>query len=208
MIRALKATARRIHRASYLLRGRLIRPSLPKNADGRILIHLGCGEVNSPGFINVDARPLPHVHHVCDVTDLAVFPDNHADLVYACHVLEHIEPGKIQPVLCEWKRVLKPGGVLRISVPDFDSLLAVYEACDRDPDSIRTPLMGYRDGYDSHLAIFTYDYLARILREVGFKDIRRWDPAKVDNHDFEDWASRRISWKNSEFHISLNVEAS
>jgi predicted SAM-dependent methyltransferase len=113
----------------------------------------------------------------------------------------------VNNVLWEWRRVLKSGGVLRISVPDFDKLLAVYEACDRDSESIRVPLMGYWDGYNPHCMIFNYRYLSKILSDVGFVDIREWDADKVEHHNFEDWASKRIQKKNREFHISLNVEA-
>ena len=194
---------------SRLLWGKrlLIRPKLPYNPDGKIFIHLGCGDIASPEFINVDARSAPHVHYVRDVCDLSIFPDNYADLVYACHILEHIVPEKLVKVLWEWKRILKVGGILRISVPDFDKLLAVYEACDRDSESIRVLLMGYWDGYNPHCMIFNYKYLSKMLCDVGFGDICKWAPQKVDHHNFEDWASRCILRRGKEFHISLNVEA-
>ncbi len=197
----------RIKRYIIGLKGLFIHPKLPTNQNGEVLIHLGCGSVNSPEFINVDARSAPHVHYVCDVTDLSIFQNDYADLVYACHVLEHIEATNLKKVLLEWKRVLKPCGTLRISVPDFDKLLYVYEACDRDSESIRMPLMGYRDGYNAHCMIFNNNYLNRILRTLGFINIREWDPSRVDYHDFEDWASICIQRNNREFNISLNLEA-
>lgn len=194
---------------NYILRIKrlVIQPKLPKNKNAKVLIHLGCGPINSPEFINVDIRPAPHVHYIRDVTDLSIFPNNYADLVYACHVLEHIEEPKLKKVLCEWRRVLKAGGTLRISVPDFDKLLFVYETCNRDTESIRMPLMGYRDGYNAHCMIFNYNYLKKILCELGFIYVHEWDPSKVQHHNFEDWASKYIKRNNREFHISLNVEA-
>ena len=36
----------------------------PQQADGKTLLHIGCGQVNSPGYINIDARKFPHVHIV------------------------------------------------------------------------------------------------------------------------------------------------
>ncbi|UCG58919.1 MAG: methyltransferase domain-containing protein [Phycisphaerales bacterium] len=182
-------------------------PKLPRNPDGRVLIHLGCGDVASPEFINVDARPAPHVHYVRDVTDLSVFPDGYADLVYACHVLEHIPRAKLKQTLWEWRRILRVGGVLRISVPGFDKLISLYQACAKDVQSIQAPLMGRRMGYESHRVIFNYEYLSGLLAENGFTDIHEWDPAQVKYHDFEDWASRCVERNGERFPISLNVEA-
>lgn len=184
-----------------------VRPLIPKNPNGKILIHLGCGNINSPEFINVDTKPAPHIHYIMDATDLSFFQDNYADLVYACHILEHVPEKNILKVLYEWKRILKPGGVLRISVPDLDKLIEIYERCSRDISSIRSPLMGTYDGYKTHCAIFNHKYLSQILSNLGFKEVREWDPDKVEHHNFEDWASKCIEYNGKRFHISLNLEA-
>lgn len=185
-----------------------VRPQLPKNRDGKILIHLGCGDIASPEFINIDARPAPHVHYVRDVTDLSIFPDNYADLVYACHLLEHIRRDKLRKTLWEWRRILKTGGVLRLSVPDFDALLVIYRACDNDIDSIVAPLMGGQDYAENiHYSVFNLKYLSRFLTEVGFRSVRRWGPEQVDYHNFEDWASKTIERHGKNYRVSLNVEA-
>jgi predicted SAM-dependent methyltransferase len=128
-------------------------------------------------------------------------------LVYACHLLEHIPAKETSKVLWEWKRILKPGGILRLSVPDFDKLIEVYERCSRDIQSIFSPLMGAYDGYKTHCAIFNYKYLSQILIDIGFREVREWKSDKVDHHDFEDWASKSIKCNGNLFHISLNLEA-
>jgi len=71
---------------------RLIRPALPKNKDDKVLIHVGCGKINSPEFINIDARPLPHIHIVTDdITSLPDFRNGTVDLIYMCHILKHVK---------------------------------------------------------------------------------------------------------------------
>lgn len=185
-----------------------IQPQLPENPDGKILIHLGCGDVNSPEFINIDARPAPHVHYVCDVTDLSIFPGNYADLVYACHLLEHIRRNNLRKTLWEWRRILRPGGILRLSVPDFDALIDIYRACDNDIDGIAAPLMGGQDYAENiHYSIFNLKYLSRLLGEVGFRSVEEWDPDHVPNHDFNDWASKALERDGKRYRVSLNVEA-
>src|SRR5207249_3890671 len=78
--------------------------------DGKLHLHLGCGIVNSPGFVNIDAIPMRHIHCVQAVDRLEKFRSGSADLIYASHVLEHISHRETLSVLQEWRRVLKPGG--------------------------------------------------------------------------------------------------
>jgi predicted SAM-dependent methyltransferase len=197
---------RRVKRKALASRRFFLEPKLPRNSDGKVYIHLGCGAIAGPEFINVDICPAPHVHFVRDVSDLSVFPDRYADLVYACHLLEHLNPGSLRATLGEWRRVLKEGGLLRLSVPDFDKLVGAYEACGRNVESIAGPLLGGWGPYKSHGMVFNARYLQQVLLEVGFTAVREWDPAHVKNHDFEDWASRHIRWDNTSFPVSLNLE--
>ncbi len=183
-----------------------MKAQLPQNPDGKVYLHLGCGDIASPEFINIDIHPAPHVHYVRDATDLSVFVDNYADLVYACHIFEHIPCDRLRETLGEWKRVLKPGGILRLSVPGFDELLSVYGACGHDVESIRGPLLGGWDGYPAHCMIFNFSYLQQLLSDLGFSGIRKWVPSAVDHHAFDDWASRCIERNGKKHHISLNVE--
>ena len=186
----------------------LVKPQLPKNPDNKVYIHLGCGDIASPEFINVDVHPAPHVHYVHDVTDLSIFPDGYADLVYACHLLEHIRHNKLKSTLWEWKRILKPGGVLRLSVPDLDKILHIYKSCSNDIACIIGPLMGSQlNKHGMHCSVFNYKYLHEKLTELGFKNIHQWDIAKADHHNFQDWASRKIAKNGKEFDVSLNLEA-
>ena len=90
-------------------------------------LHLGCGKVDfGEDWINIDQVEYAHVNHVCDVSTLP-FTDNSASIIYACHVLEYFDWHEAKTiVLSEWKRVLKPGGILRLAVPDFDSIFNCY----------------------------------------------------------------------------------
>jgi len=199
---------RRTKSKLLFIRRLLIKPKLPRNPDGKILIHLGCGDIACSEFVNVDSRPAPHVHYVCDIRDLSIFPDNYAHLIYACHVLEHVPKRDLRKTLWEWRRILQPGGILRLSVPDFDKLLHIYESCSHDINIILDMLMGGQDNkYDIHYSAFNNRYLFEKLTEVGFREIRQWDPAQVDHHDFEDMANLKVRKDGMEFLVSLNLEA-
>lgn len=174
---------------------------------GKVYISLGCGEINAPGFINVDAVPYSHVHYVQEVDDLSIFPNKYADLIYASHVLEHISHKDLFKVLREWYRVLKYGGVLRLSVPDFDKLIEIYSSEEKDIRAIIMPLMGGQDyAYNFHKSVFNEKYLTELLLSVGFKEVRKWNPEKVELHSFDDWASRPIEIKGRKYPVSLNIE--
>ena len=90
---------RRLKSRVFGLKRMFVLPQLPQNPDGKVLIHLGCGDINSPEFINVAVRSAPHVDYIRVVTDLSIFPDNYADLGYACHLLEHIRRNNIRRML-------------------------------------------------------------------------------------------------------------
>lgn len=200
--------SRRLKRRVLALKRIFFVPKLPQNADGKVLIHLGCGEINSPEFINIDCRPAPHVHYVCDVTDLSIFPNNYADLVYASHILEHIHRDQLRKTLREWWRILKPNAILRLSVPDFGVIISIYRDCDNDIDAIAAPLMGGQDFAENvHYSVFDRKYLYHLLKEVGFRNMHEWDPQQVEHHDFDDWASKSIERGGKKYRVSLNVEA-
>lgn len=185
------------------------RPALPKLPAGALRLHLGCGRIDHPGFVNIDARPRRHVHYVQAVDRLSRFRDGSADLVYACHVLEHFSHLQVPAVLREWGRVLKPGGKLCLSVPDFDRLLDIYRDNGRNADTIVNALMGGQEyAYNCHRAIFTRDYLGKLLLEAGFRRVYAWTPDDGGaGHDVNDWSRRSLMVNGRSYPVSLNLEA-
>lgn len=182
-------------------------PVVPKNSDGKRLLHLGCGPIDAPGFVNVDANVYPHVHHVVDAYPLALFPSNEFDLVYASHILEHYKRDVVPHVLKEWFRILKPGGILRLGVPNFETIVDIYQHT-KNIDSVSGPLFGGQDyQHNFHYVAFDMSSLAKLCRQAGFSSIRQWDPARVDNHDFDDTTSNIWKIQEKSFLISLNLEA-
>ncbi len=202
------AGRRKLRRAARVTRRLVFPPAVPVRSDGRLLVHLGCGEIDAPGWVNVDVQRLPHVHHVTDVRRLPMFATGTVDLLYACHVLEHVSFRETRETLAEWRRVLKPGCTLRLSVPDFDLLVDHYLSEGREAEKIARPLLGgQRESHDFHRAIFTERSLGSDLRDVGFRGVRRWDPANAPDYGFDDWASRTFELEGRQYPISLNLEA-
>ena len=102
--------------------------------------------------------------------------------------LEHFKYRNIDRVLSEWARVLKPGGVLRLSVPDFDKLLVIYSDT-RNPDDFIEQLMGGQNNrYNFHYVLFNKTNLVNYLARAGFVDIQEWIPGSNDLTTFGDFS--------------------
>lgn len=190
------------------LRRTIVAPRILKNPDGKIRLNLGCGFTTLPGFINVDKLRARHIHYVRAVTNLRPFADDSVDLVYVSHCLEHVTHRKTNDVLAEWRRVLRPGGILRIGVPDFDVLLDAYFHSGKDIESIQPFLMGGQDyQLNQHLIMFTERSLRDRLLGVGFQEVRRWERNADQWTSLPDCTSLEITIAGRTFPISLNLEA-
>lgn len=186
---------------------RWVKP-LPLPAEEELRLHLGCGAVDHPRFVNVDGFPYPHVQFVRSLDDLSPFSDGSASLVYASHCLEHFPRADIPRILHEWRRVLRPGGVLRVSVPDFEKLLGIYEEAARDFTAIEAVLFGGQgNAYDFHKVAFTQRSLTSLFEEAGFRRVSPWTPGSSEFTTFPDWSARLIEVNGKSFPISLNLEA-
>lgn len=180
----------------------------PKNQDGSVYLHLGCGKVNHPAFINVDGIPDAHIHYVRKIDDLSLFKNDSIDLIYASHCLEHFSHRKVLSVVAEWRRVLKVGGTLRLSVPDFDALVRMYQDYGNDLTPIMEALCGGQDyKYNYHYTVFNKSFMVMLLAQAGYENIREWKPGMDELTSLDDWSDKYIDGSDGKYPISLNIEA-
>lgn len=171
-------------------------------------LHLGCGKRHIPGFVHIDAVDYPHVDHVATIDNLSFIQDSSVGLIYNCHVLEHFKRRDVERVLREWYRVLKPGGVLRVSVPDFAKLCEIYQR-DGKIDLVIGALFGRQDYlYNIHYNVFDFAYLSDVLQRVGFTNVQHYDWRKTEHAGMDDFSQAYIPHMDKEHGtlISLNVE--
>ena len=81
-------------------------------------LHVGCGRERLDGWVNLDNQSLPGVDLVTDVTEGLDFAD--VEAVYAEHFLEHLTVDQALDFLLECHRVLRDGGLLRLTTPNLD----------------------------------------------------------------------------------------
>ena len=120
----------------------------------------------------------PHVDHVGNPQSLKRFEDNTFEEIYASHVLEHISYRKpLMDCLKEWRRVLKPGGVLHVAVPDMWALCQLFLRDDLSDEErlfvMRLLFGGQVTSADVHLVGLWERMLEIYLAAAGFVDIER-----------------------------------
>lgn len=91
-------------------------------------LNLACGDfyVKSENWVNLDWYPHSEYVKKENLIKPLKFPDNTFNVVYTSHFVEHIPREKLDFLLSECHRVLKPTGVLRIVVPDFENIVREY----------------------------------------------------------------------------------
>ena len=89
-------------------------------------LNVGCGRHYHSDWVNLDLQSDdPSV--IChDVTQGIPFTDDHFEMVYHSHILEHLSPQQGRELIAECYRVLKPGGILRIVVPNLEEIAQLY----------------------------------------------------------------------------------
>ncbi|TVS19508.1 MAG: methyltransferase domain-containing protein [Gammaproteobacteria bacterium] len=89
-------------------------------------LHVGCGPNRMPGWINTDFESGHPVDFDLDITKPLPFPDACLDAIYAEEVIEHVELDEGRIFLAEARRILKPGGVMRLTTPGADECCRIY----------------------------------------------------------------------------------
>lgn len=96
------------------------------NTTSNIKLNIGGGMMNVPGFVTIDGYAnKPDI--VMNINNNLLFHDNMVDIIYCSHLLEHLYiQYEIPNLLQEMYRILIPGGIVRLVVPDILRLLQAY----------------------------------------------------------------------------------
>lgn len=89
-------------------------------------LNIGCGRHYHADWVNLDLQSDDPAVICHDVTQGIPFSDNQFDVVYHSHILEHLSPKQGRELIAECHRVLKPGGILRIVVPNLEEIVQLY----------------------------------------------------------------------------------
>ena len=90
------------------------------------LVNIGCGAHYHGDWINIDLVAHDPTVIGCDIRRGIPLKTGSCDVVYHSCILEHLSPDEGIALLRECKRILKPGGVIRVAVPDLEQICTVY----------------------------------------------------------------------------------
>lgn len=173
-------------------------------------LHLGCGKKIIEGWTHIDVVDYPHIAIRHSIDSLPMIADWSAETIYACHVLEHFHRRDVVRVLKEWHRVLQPGGILRVAVPDFHAI-ALAHVMDGVPLAQLIGLLFGRQDYlyNVHFNVFDQGELDLVLKAAGFSSPRLYDWRQTEHAHVDDYSQAYLPHLQRETGrlMSLNMEA-
>jgi len=145
-------------------------------------LHLGCGSQRLAGWVNADAFPGGDL--VLDLRRKLPFASGSAKYIFHEHFLEHLDYYlEVPQFLTECYRVLEPGGVMRVVVPDAERFARAYHERTLEwfravePDrNFQTPGEGLAFNFQyqgQHHSAWDYETLAHVLTNNGFRQVVR-----------------------------------
>ena len=168
-----------------------------------INLHLGCGQRQLEGFLNIDIMPSSAVDLLCDSRRLP-FPTGTVSRIETYHMIEHLPRHDFLEALFEWNRVLEEGGTLVIECPDFDATVKEYVEGKKFRINNIFGLQRYPGDY--HLFGYTFDDLAEMLKGLGFREIQQETP--TDYHAPDEPSLRLTAVKVHHIHRPAEIRGS
>jgi predicted SAM-dependent methyltransferase len=174
-------------------------------------LNWGCGDHTAPGWVNVDIQSGPRIDLSCDIRQGLPLESRSFDYAVSVHALQELAYPDLVPALKELQRVLKPGGVLRLVLPDLKKgmrafLLRQDDYFRVDPDEVRSPggrFIMHMLWYGYSRTLFTADFIEELLVRAAFKDViechYRWTASRfpeiheLDNRERESLYVEAIS---------------
>jgi SAM-dependent methyltransferase len=132
------------------------------------LLNLGCGGRRHPAWTNVDLVPAGPDVIAADLRRPLPFAAGSFRAVYAAHVLEHLEPVEARRLAAEIHRLLEPGGIVRIVVPDLEGIARAYLA------SLERAAVAAEPEHRWEHRWMTVELLDQLVRTTPGGLMRRW----------------------------------
>lgn len=149
--------------------------SIQHNIAAGIKLNLGAGKSKIEGYINIDVNPSCKPDIVCNfISKQLPYRDNTVTEIVLFHTIEHIYKRFHKRILVECWRVLKPGGRIIISYPEFLKCVNCWKKNHKGMKEFFEATVYGRHLYagDSHVTIMHTEDFLPLLYECGFKLVK------------------------------------
>lgn len=151
-------------------------------------LNLGSGGWTIDGFTNIDDHLGTSVYPLPEWVQ-----DNSVDEIYASHIYEHLPHCEAINVMAHWVQKLRPGGRIRVAVPNFLDLAKRYIAGEPGFNPQGYIMGGQVDAGDYHKSIWDKELLTEVMVVAGLEKIQTWKSEYTDGTGRGDCASLPIS---------------
>ncbi len=138
-------------------------------------LNLGCGNDLRNGYVNIDIAPINNLDHQIDASNLDdVCNDEEVDEILAVNVLNMLSYKEILNVLQHWVDKLKPGGTIKVVVPDLVELSRAFLNGELKSDHFILQMYGKQEHeHDFHRTGFDVVLLQSVLETVKMQVISK-----------------------------------
>jgi predicted SAM-dependent methyltransferase len=125
-----------------------------------------------------------------DLAKACPFKNESVDAMFSSHFLEHLRPFEAQNLLKQCFSALKPGGILRIAVPDLVYAISLYPSAKKEMLDRFFFVDDEANEFSRHKYMYDFDILREILEKIGFVDISKKAYHKGDCPDITELDNR------------------
>jgi predicted SAM-dependent methyltransferase len=180
-------------------------------------IHYGCGNTYLPGWLNIDLTSMEQIekerqqakaaqpdiefpnYAFVNLLERHPFSDNSVRFGFSEDMIEHLTQGQSIFALSEMYRTLTPGGILRLTFPCLEGVLAKHYT----PPTSERVMQGEFEAYEfwDHIHFYSKEELRLVAEHLGFRDMRF-----VDFHQSEFAELRGLETRSEQVGLNLYVE--
>lgn len=161
---------------------------LGKGNDGKLKLHIGCGTNYFEDWTNIDNNSDNNIQRLdlnWDLRNPLPYDDDSVDFIFNEHFLEHLSVQEGLIALMGFRRILKPGGVLRVAMPDLADVVKLYNNDNWKAENAeffakfgldfiqtKAELINISFRAWGHQWLYDWEELNRRLKEAGFTNIK------------------------------------
>lgn len=182
-----------------------VKALLDRNSE--VKLNVGCGTDYKEGWINIDNNSDDNIEKLdlnWDLRNPLPFADGSVDYIFNEHFIEHLTVEESQKSIKDFMRVLKPGGVMRIAMPDLKDSIELYfdkdwkkraVIKDHGLEFIETPaeLLNMSFRWWGHRWIYDWTELQRRLKQAGCTKLKKCTNSKSAHSALKNLEIRELS---------------